>query len=154
MRIYWDTCALIWYYARNRVSEISGVTRPHSLSEMFSGLTGGGIEFILPDGRKKHVRFSLDLAARVVSIIRPRLDYVDLTADEIVAALKDARRKNARGGRVHDLMHAIAAEKARADELWTTDQNDFEGLGRVPLKYLSDNPEAASAKRGQSQETD
>ncbi len=25
-------------------------------------------------------------------------------------------------------------------ELWTTDQNDFEGLGKIPLKYLADIP--------------
>jgi len=57
-----------------------------------------------------------------------------LTADEIVAALKDAPAKSAQGGRVHDLMHAVAAEKCGAEELWTLDQNDFIGLGKVPLR--------------------
>jgi predicted nucleic acid-binding protein len=118
--------------------EISGVARPHTLSETFSALTGGGFEIVLPDGSKEYKRLSLRLAARVVSAIHRRLKYVELSADEIVAALRTARNKGAQGGRVHDLMHAVAAEKARADELWTTDQNDFEGLGKVPLKYLTD----------------
>jgi predicted nucleic acid-binding protein len=120
--------------------EISGVTRPHALSEVFSALTGGGFEIALPDGRKEHKRLSLRLAARVVSAIHARLRYVELSADEIVAALQTARDKGAQGGRVHDLMHAVAAEKAGADELWTTDRNDFAGLGKVPLKCLADIP--------------
>jgi hypothetical protein len=37
-------------------------------------------------------------------------------------------------------MHAVAAEKAGVDELWTIDENDFVGLGKVPLKYLADAP--------------
>ncbi len=77
MTVYWDSSAVIWYYGQGRIMEISGVTRPHALSEIFSALTGGGYEIVLPDGRK---------------------------------------------------------------ELWTTDQNDFEGLGKVPLKYLADIP--------------
>jgi hypothetical protein len=39
-------------------------------------------------------------------------------------------------------MHAVAAEKAGADELWTIDENDFAGLGKVPLKYLGEGPAA------------
>ena len=140
MTVYWDSSAVIWYYGRGRMMEISGVTRPHSLSEVFSALTGGGIEIVLPDGRKKHKRLSLRLAARVVFAIHRRLAYVELSADEIVTALQTAGEKGAQGGRVHDLMHVVAAAKAGADELWTTDQNDFVGLGNVPLKYLADTP--------------
>ena len=90
---------------------------------------------VLPDGARRHKRLSLGLAAAVIAKIHPLLSYVDLTADEIVEALK---AKKAQGGRVHDLLHAVAAEKAKADELWTLDENDFVGLGAVPLKYLSD----------------
>ena len=61
-----------------------------------------------------------------------------LSANEMVAALQTAKEKGAQGGRVHDLMHAVAAEKAGADELWTIDENDFVGLGKVPIKYLAD----------------
>jgi hypothetical protein len=67
-----------------------------------------------------------------------RLKYIELSADEIVNAVKEAKRKNVQGGRIHDLLHAVAAEKAKADELWTIDRYDFNGLGEVTPKILSD----------------
>ena len=33
-----------------------------------------------------------------------------------------------RGGRIHALLHAVAAEKAKAGQLLTADRNDFESL--------------------------
>jgi predicted nucleic acid-binding protein len=56
------------------------------------------------------------------------LDFVDLTAKEVLAALKLAQERGVRGGRVHDFLHAVAAEKAGAGELLTSDQHDFESL--------------------------
>ena len=56
------------------------------------------------------------------------LDFVDLTAKEVLAALKRARKRGVRRGRVHDFLHAIAAENSGAEELLTTDQYDFESL--------------------------
>ena len=137
MKVYWDSSAIVFFYARGRMAEIEGVTRPHTLAESFSALTGGGFDLLLPDGTKRHKRLSVGLAAGIIARIQPRLTYVELSSEDIVAALQ---RKKARGGRVHDLLHAVAAEKAGADELWTLDQHDFEGLGKVPLKYLSDAP--------------
>ena len=138
MKTYWDTSSLIFYYAKGRISEISGVTRPHSLAETFSALTGGGFELVMADGSRRHKRLSLRLAAAVIERIHARLTYVDLSADEITVALKDAEMKHVQGGRVHDLLHAVAAEKTGADELWTLDRNDFDGLGKVALKQLGD----------------
>ena len=140
MKVYWDTSAIIWYFGRGGLGEIRGVTRPHTLSETFSALTGGGFELVMPDGTRKHRRLSLRAASAVVSRFHPQLEYVELSANEIVAALQTAKDKGAQGGRVHDLMHAVAGEKAGADELWTIDENDFVGLGKVPLKYLADTP--------------
>jgi predicted nucleic acid-binding protein len=142
MKVYWDTSAIIWYFGHGRIGEIRGITRPHTLSEAFSALTGGGFELVMPDGTRKHRRLSLRAASAVVSKFHPQLEYVDLSALEIVAALQTAQAKSAQGGRVHDLMHAVAAEKAGADELWTIDENDFAGLGKVPLKYLGHSPAA------------
>jgi predicted nucleic acid-binding protein len=116
------------------MAEIAGLTRPHSLLEAFSTLSGRGVELFQPDGTIRHKRLSLRSAEEVIRRIHPQLQYVELTADEIVAALKDAPAKSAQGGRVHDLMHAVAAEKCGAEELWTLDQNDFIGLGKVPLR--------------------
>jgi predicted nucleic acid-binding protein len=42
--------------------------------------------------------------------------------------LKQAQKRGVRGGRVHDYLHARAAEKAGAEELLTTDQYDFASL--------------------------
>jgi len=142
MKVYWDTSAIIWYFGRGRIAEVRGVTRPHTLSETFSALTGAGFDLILTDGRHKHRRLSLRAAAAVVSRFHPQMEYVELSADEILAALQTAKDRGAQGGRVHDLMHAVAAEKAGADELWTLDEHDFEGLGKVPLKHLVVQPGA------------
>jgi predicted nucleic acid-binding protein len=137
MKVYWDSSAIIWYFARGRMAEVSGITRPHTLSEIFSALTGGGFDLVLTDGTMKHRRLSLRAAAAVIAKVHPQLDYVTLTADDSVSAIKTASGKGAQGGRVHDLMHAAAAEKAKADELWTIDEFDFTGLGKVPVKVLS-----------------
>ena len=56
------------------------------------------------------------------------LDFIELTPHEILGALKQARKRGVRGGRVHDFMHAMAAEKSGGHELLTTDENDFESL--------------------------
>jgi hypothetical protein len=51
-----------------------------------------------------------------------------LSAADMVSALKQAKRKGVRGGHVHDLLHAAAADQSRAQELLTIDVNDFKGL--------------------------
>lgn len=137
MKVYWDSSAIIFHFARGRIGEIRGVTRPHSLAECFSGLTGGGFKLVMPDGTEKHKRLSKAAGAAVIARLLPCFEFVDLTAAEIVSAIKYAKVKNVQGGRVHDLLHAVAAEKAGADELWTTDQFDFTGLGKVPPKIFA-----------------
>jgi predicted nucleic acid-binding protein len=134
MKIYWDTSAIIIFYTHGKLHEISGVTRPHTLTEAFSTLTGRGVITYKPDGTPKATKLSPNLAQRLIRQIHSKLTYVDLTPDEMVNALKDAEKKQIQGGRVHDLMHAVAAEKSGADELWTFDRSDFIGLGSTPLK--------------------
>ena len=67
-------------------------------------------------------------AARTVENLAQDLDFVDLTAKEVLNALKQARRRGVRGGRVHDFLHACAAEKAKVEQLLTADENDFASL--------------------------
>ena len=57
-----------------------------------------------------------------------RLKFVHLSENEILEALDKAQARGVRGGRVHDYMHALAADKAKADALLTADANDFNGL--------------------------
>jgi hypothetical protein len=53
---------------------------------------------------------------------------VELTGSEVLDALKSARQKGVRGGRVHDYLHAVAAEKCAAKKILTLDKNGFAGL--------------------------
>ncbi len=100
-----------------------GLTRPHSLAEDFSALTANPV-----------TRLDADSASRVVGILAEQLDFVDLTAKETVAGLRQARRLGVRGGRVHDFLHALAAEKGKADKILTLDRHDFDDLTSVPIE--------------------
>jgi predicted nucleic acid-binding protein len=122
MKVYWDSSALIEAVldpiSRQRLADGPSVTRPHSLSEVFGTLTGGRLG----------VRFEANEAAEVMDELAADLEFVDLTAREILAALRDAGKKGVRGGRVHDYLHAVAAKKARTGLLLTSDKFDFSGL--------------------------
>jgi predicted nucleic acid-binding protein len=122
MKAYWDSSALVEAVAdialRTRLRKERGTTRTHALAEIFSALTGGNLA----------IRLEADAAAEMVGNLAQDLDFVDLTPQEVLAALKLARKRGVRGGRVHDFLHAKAAENSGAAELLTTDQYDFESL--------------------------
>jgi predicted nucleic acid-binding protein len=122
MKAYWDSSALVEaasdFALRTRLRQERGITRTHALAEIFSALTGGNLA----------IRLEADAAAEMVDNLAQDLDFVDLTAKEVLAALKRARKRGVRRGRVHDFLHAIAAENSGAEELLTTDQYDFESL--------------------------
>jgi predicted nucleic acid-binding protein len=136
MTVYWDTSAIIHYVTSRRVREIAGVTRTHTLAELFSAFTGRGWTELMPDGTTRQKRMGPAVAARAITDISGRLVFVDLSAAEVLTAIHDAPALGTQGGRIHDLLHAVAAAKAGADELWTQDQNDFDGLGSVPVKQV------------------
>ncbi|HEY4416878.1 MAG TPA: type II toxin-antitoxin system VapC family toxin [Verrucomicrobiae bacterium] len=119
---YWDASALIESAAnlelRERLAGEGGYTRPHTLAEIFSTLTGGKIGF----------QMDANVAAAVIASLAADLDFIDLTAAEILKTFAQARAKGVRGGRVHDYLHAVAAKKAGATVLLTTDKFDFDGL--------------------------
>jgi predicted nucleic acid-binding protein len=124
MKTYWDTSALVAALhdaaIRERLDTGEHVTRSHSLSELFSVLTGGRLGF----------RYSPEKAALLVGDIAGQLAFTDLTANEVLSGLGQARRHGVAGGRVHDWMHALAAEKAGAAKLLTLNETDFSGLER------------------------
>ncbi len=122
MKAYWDSSALIIASAdltiRRRLHSERGVTRPHALAEAFSALTGGNLA----------VRLDATGAAQTLQNLAKDLDFVDLTAQDTLHAFKQARKRDVRGGRVHDFMHAVAAEKSGVVDLLTADENDFDSL--------------------------
>jgi predicted nucleic acid-binding protein len=121
MKPYWDSSALIESISdRNlegRLAADGGYTRTHTLAEMFSALTG-----------KLHIRLEAKEAAKTIRAMAGRLELINLTEGEILDALDKAQGRGVRGGRVHDYLHALAAAKAGATVLLTTDRNDFEKL--------------------------
>jgi hypothetical protein len=100
------------------LAENGGVTRAHTLSEVFSTLTG----------RHAGGRVTADQAAGIVAGLSADLDFEELTAPEILRALAQAESKGVRGGRVHDYLHAVAAHKGRAGLILTADRHGFDGL--------------------------
>ena len=121
---YWDSSALIEAVQkpeiRQRLENETAFTRPHALAETFSVLTGNPA-----------TRISANDAARVIEYLSKSLSFVDITGEETLSALKAAEKKGVRGGRVHDYLHAVAAEKCKADKIVTLDKNDFNGLTRL-----------------------
>jgi len=108
MKAYWDSSAVIEAcnnpVLRARLHRERGLTRTHTLAEIFSTLTGGNLAF----------RLDADTAAQTVANLAEDLDFHDLTTPEVLTALKAARKKGVRGGRVHDYLHAVAAQKSGA----------------------------------------
>jgi len=121
MKVYWDSSALVEAtinpQLRTRLRHEKGLTRTHALAEIFAALTGN-----------PQFRFDADYATLTVEELAEDLEFTDLSSAEVISALKTAKRKGVRGGRVHDLLHAAAADKSGAKELLTIDTNDFEGL--------------------------
>jgi len=130
MKVYWDSSALVEACAsqglRVRLHRERGLTRTHTLAEVFSTLTGGNLAF----------RLDADAAAQTVANLAADLDFHDLTVIEVLQALKEARKKGVRGGRVHDYLHAVAAQKSGSEKLLTLDKNDFNDLTQVEIEQI------------------
>jgi len=128
MKAYWDSSALIEALhdqkLRHSLRRGEDGTRPHSLAEIFSTLTKG-INF----------RYSPKDAAILIKSLAEDLDFVELTAAETISAINAASSQGVRGARVHDLMHAVAAEKYKAAVIFTLDEAGFSTLkNSIPAK--------------------
>lgn len=121
---YWDTSALIMALhdetIRDRLATGAHFTRSHSLSEMYSVLTGG----------RFRAKYSPGNAAALAADIARQMSFIDLSPEETLRGLQEAGRYQVLGGRVHDWLHALAAEKAGARTLLTLNGEDFSGLER------------------------
>src|SRR5262245_51856464 len=122
MKRYWDSSAIIKAIHSPQLEPLTRqpgqVTRTHSLSEVFSTLTGGRLGF----------KYMPDDAAELIKEITSSFEFVDLSAAETQVALSKAQKKGVRGGRIHDWIHAVAARKAGVQELLTDNISDFAGL--------------------------
>ncbi len=123
MKIYWDSSALVAATMerrlRDRLTGEGGVTRVHSLTEVFSTLTGSRLGF----------RVDAADAALVVRELAECVDLVEVSSSDVLQALDEARSLGVRGGRVHDYLHAVAARLAECTTLLTLNTGDFDGLG-------------------------
>ena len=94
----------------------------HALLETFSTLTGG----------KLGVRVTADFAARMLSeTVLPRVTVIELSSEEVIAALAIAQSRGVRGGGVYDYMHLVAARKSGASVIHTLNMDDFIHLRRA-----------------------
>ncbi len=82
------------------------------------------------------MRIDADDAASFLKGLAANLDFVDLTASEMLEALISARQLGIRGGRAHDFFHAVAAKKSGAKKIVTLDKNDFAGLTEIALEII------------------
>ncbi len=129
MKAYWDSSALVHSLTETslqfRLKRERGFTRPHALAEAFSALTGNPV-----------TRIDADDAAEFIASLAANLDFVDISSKEIVAALKTAQKRGVRGGRVHDYLHAMAAEKSGAKNILTLDRNDFTSITSLGIEQV------------------
>lgn len=66
------------------------------------------------------MRLTATQAVQLLTVnILPRVKIVDLSAAAVLRSLATAESRGIRGGAVHDVLHLIAARKARARKLYT-----------------------------------
>lgn len=107
--------------ARLLLSKEPKAVRSHGLAETFSTLTGGRLP----------LRLSPAIASRLIEVnLTPRLRIVDLTAREVAGAIAECESRGVRGGAIHDLLHLMAAKKAKASAVYTLNLPHFRAFQR------------------------
>lgn len=95
--------------------------RSHALAETFSALTGGRLS----------LRLSPPTAVKLIEVnILPRVSITDLTAAEVLRALRETESRGIRGGSIHDYLHLATARKVKAARLYTLNPRHFQPLHR------------------------
>jgi hypothetical protein len=139
VKTYWDTSAainaLVSSSVFNRLNSGEHVARVHLLSEFFSTMTGRGIEAKDQKGQPARLILMPADAIRWLRVFAGKVAFVDFTANELLDGLDQAIKKNVQGGKVYDFGHALAADKAQANELITRNAADFSGLTKARLEW-------------------
>jgi hypothetical protein len=94
-----------------------------------------GIKVLDAHGKPAQFKFSPQDAAKWLRNFSTKVKLVDLTLDESLDAMDETQKKGIQGARIHDFLHAAAADKARSDELFTRNTNDFASLGHATLVW-------------------
>lgn len=93
----------------------------HALAETFATLTGGRLG----------IRVAPAIATQLIESLVPRLRLIDLSAADMVAALRECDSSGVRGGALFDFLHLHAARKASAAALYTINVRHFAALART-----------------------
>lgn len=94
----------------------------HALAETFSILTGGRL------GRRVNAAAALRL---IDQSVLPFVSVQTLSSRDVISALSECEMRGVRGGAVYDLLHLIAARKAKAEVLLTLDVRNFTALAQA-----------------------
>jgi predicted nucleic acid-binding protein len=134
VNVYWDTSALLNAVVSPsvlaRLKTGDNWTRLHTLCEVLSLMTGRGVP-----SRTAQLTFRPDDCAAWLETVMQDVTVTELSRFEVLSGLKSAQRLGVKGRRVHDLMHAIAADKVKAEVLLTRDKEDFAGLGKAKVEW-------------------
>ena len=132
MKTYWDASAVINAAVSGevmaRLATGEHFTRLHTLSEFFATMTGRGVKVLHESGEAAVMVFTPNQCAAWLRRFADRVEIVDLEKADVLAALDKAQSRSIQGGRIYDYLHALAASKAKADELLTRNTDDFKSL--------------------------
>ena len=81
-------------------------------------------------------RMDSDDAAKVVGRLAENLHFTELTADDVLQAMKSAKKRGVRGVRIHDFLHAAAAKIGNATKILTLDKYDFSELTELEIEVI------------------
>lgn len=139
MKIYWDTSAainaLVSEKVFRRLNQGAHFARTHLLSEFFSTMTGRGIRVRDSSGQSAQLILRPDDAVEWLRLFAGKVTFTEVSVEAILDGLAKAGEKSVSGGKVHDYIHALAAENAKAKALLTRNTRDFSQLTEVPLEW-------------------
>jgi hypothetical protein len=131
LKTYWDTSAVInaflslEVFARLNIGE--HCTRLHTLAEFFSTMTGRGVP-VMDNGRISRAKMSPNDCASWLREFADKVQFEELSRNDILDALDKAQARNVQGGHIYDYLHALTSKKAKSDGLLTRNSADFKGL--------------------------
>ena len=94
----------------------------HGLSEAFSTLTGGRMEFRMGANR---------VADMIGEDYLPCLSVITLTPTEMLRSLRECEARGVRGAAIFDFHHLVAARKAGATRIYSLNLTHFQSFHRA-----------------------